>query len=834
MKFVRLVAITSVLSLHLSLLSLTTTSLHAGEIHDAAATGDLNKVRSLIEADPTLLEARGDMGLTPLHKACFTGQVAVANFLIAKGADVTARDNFRMTPLHRTCFVPGQDLALIQRLIGQGADVNAEGYNGLTPLHWIAKSGDLKAARLLIDHGADINGYDTYSGKIGTASISGTVLQVAINFGPNETLAKFLVENGAKLNRKDSAGNTELHLAATKGYADLAQVLVAHGVDVNAVNGDNRTALYYAAKHGYRRVADALLAAGAKESAIVETNFGKAPQLAAALKEGEAYLWYLGGGYAVKTRKDLLLFNPNGVDESLEAGLANGHLNPNELEGLKIIVLISNPERWPLRPEIFELAKRMRVDFVISHGLSASDTGNPTIPAYRLAVPNESFSISGIQVHTIKAMGGGFGYLVEADGVRILFAGLHVSSNEDSLLAKYRKEIDYLKPFGPVDFAIVSVSAHTNEIKNAYEPHLYLLDQLSPKAVYLLGANNPEQYPKCVEILRARNIPVSYPEGGLAMGERFHFVRDQALAASQSPESEVLSGEYLGQPPPGATPEVFARGIVSTDDLEHSAPSFSPDGNEVYWRVSRRTGPANKERLAFNITMRREHGRWSHPRRGPFDSQLVFSVDGRRAYFSSPPHSETAPRQPIVDVWCSEREGESWSEPKCLDLLVRYPELRSVRLATVSRKGTLYLEAYAPGPLNDSGIYRCELINGKYAKPELLPRSINLPPFLNWTPFISPDESYLLFSSNRRDPDHDAGDLYLSRHLADGSWTEPVSLGDPVNSNRQERFPLLSPDGKYLFFTRPTPGHDQDVYWVDAATIPALQATTNLPKEIKK
>jgi hypothetical protein len=121
------------------------------------------------------------------------------------------------------------------------------------------------------------------------------------------------------------------------------------------------------------------------------------------------------------------------------------------------------------------------------------------------------------------------------------------------------------------------------------------------------------------------------------------------------------------------------------------------------------------------------------------------------------------------------------------------------------------------------GIYRSELVNGEYAKPQLLPHSINLPPFLNWAPFVAPDESYLLFSSNRTGGLDDIGDLYISRRLADGTWTEPVSLGEPVNTPRQEVFPGLSPDGKYLFFCRDTPGHDNDVYWVDAVTLPALR-----------
>ena len=725
--------------------------LRAGEIHTAAAAGDLNQVRALIEADPTLMDSKGDGGGTPLHRACRAKQVAVANYLLDKGANLSARDEYQFPPLIRACDVPGQDLALIQRLIDQGADVNAQGYNGLTPLHKAAYSGDLKVAKLLIDNGADPNTYDNYHGPVGVGSISGTVLQVAINFSPNEEMAQLLIGSGAKLNRKDSAGNTELHLAALKGYAELTRVLAGHGADVNAVNLNNRTALYYAAKHGYRRTADALIAAGARQSDIVEANYGSAPQLAATLQEGEAWLWYLGAGYAVKTKGHLLLFNPVAIDESLEAGLANGHLNPNELAGLKITLLITAPERWQVGPEAFALAKRMPgVHLVFGYPPASNSAGNLDFPSYRLAAPNESFSVDGIQVRTIPAVFGGMGYLVEVDGVKVFDAGLHAGCNEDSLVAKYRKEIDFLKPFGPVDVAILTVHDHSPlSIEVAYESYHYLLDQLSPKAVYLRGANLPEQYPKCAEVLRRRNIPVAYPEGGRAKGERFHFLRAQASAAPLTKTAECsVSGDYLGQPPPGATPEVFARGIVSTDDTnEHMAPSFSPDGNEVFWWANRWPDPGP----ALSMMMRRENGRWSPARPTPFSAIMpAFSPDGHRAcfYAFTPGPALSQEGQSHLDIWVVEKQGDAWSEPKCLNLVDRYPELRTAFMPRLTRNGTLYFIAYTPGP-RDAGIFRAELINGQYAKPELLPRGINLPPFLNWAPFIARDESYLLFSSNR-------------------------------------------------------------------------------------
>ena len=511
------------------LLLIEAASVWAGEIHTAAAAGDLNKVRALIEADPMLLESKDDDGNTPLHRACANKQVTVANFLLNKGANVNAKSYFyEFTPLlYASYSIPDRDsdFELIQHLIDKGSDVNTQGYNGITPLHRAAQSGNLKVARFLLEHGADPNIYDKYTGTVGPAYISGTLLQVAINYSPNEEMAMLLVESGAKLNKKDPGGNTELHLAALKGYADLTRFLIGHGSDVNVVNKYNHTALYYAAKHGYRSVADVLIAAGANKSTIVEANYGKAPQLSATLGEGEAYLWYLDYGSAVKTKEHLLIFNPPSTTESPEAGLVNGHLNPNELAGQKITIFIN----YQIGEEDFEkLEKRIPgAEFVLNKKPIGSNAGNLDTQSYRLADPHESFSIGSIQVHTIPAVFGGIGYLVEADGVNVFNAGLHLSDNNASNVAEYRKEIDFLKPFGPIDFAILSVHSHRYRNEAVYEHYLYLIDQLSPKAIYLTGANNPEQYTKCIEVLRARNIPVAYPEGGVAVGERFHYLREQ-------------------------------------------------------------------------------------------------------------------------------------------------------------------------------------------------------------------------------------------------------------------------------------------------------------------
>jgi hypothetical protein len=121
---------------------LTATRAGAGEIHDAAAAGDLNKVKALLEADPTLLESKDERDWnnlknnTPLISACWAPssgapQSAVANYLIDNGANVNARNESGATPLYFAL----KDFDLTQRLIAKGAEVKIRAFGDFTPLH---------------------------------------------------------------------------------------------------------------------------------------------------------------------------------------------------------------------------------------------------------------------------------------------------------------------------------------------------------------------------------------------------------------------------------------------------------------------------------------------------------------------------------------------------------------------------------------------------------------------------------------------------------------------------------------------------------------------------
>ena len=138
------------------------------DIFEAAATGQADQLRALLEKDPSLVNTYSPDGFTPLGFAAFFGQAETLNALLAAGAPVNAasREAMKMSPLGSALAVQRNDLA--RTLIEHGADVNAKAANDLTPLHTAAARGNLESAKLLLEHGADINAMST-DGKLPVA-----------------------------------------------------------------------------------------------------------------------------------------------------------------------------------------------------------------------------------------------------------------------------------------------------------------------------------------------------------------------------------------------------------------------------------------------------------------------------------------------------------------------------------------------------------------------------------------------------------------------------------------------------------------------------------------
>jgi hypothetical protein len=103
-------------------------------IHDAAAAGDLIKVKALLQHNPALVFSKADKyyGATPLHLAAGWGHKDVAQLLLDFKAVVDARNNHGYTPLYVAARSGHKDV--VELLLANGADVNAKDNDGQTPL----------------------------------------------------------------------------------------------------------------------------------------------------------------------------------------------------------------------------------------------------------------------------------------------------------------------------------------------------------------------------------------------------------------------------------------------------------------------------------------------------------------------------------------------------------------------------------------------------------------------------------------------------------------------------------------------------------------------------
>ncbi|HET6231002.1 MAG TPA: ankyrin repeat domain-containing protein [Longimicrobiaceae bacterium] len=123
---------------------------------EAVIVGDEDRLRALLDADPSLLHAYSGDGTTLLHFAAFFRHAPIVRLLLERGADARARTRNAManTPLH-AALAGHLSVEDVRLLLDAGADVNDRQHGGYTALHSAAMHGDDEMVSLLLDRGAD-------------------------------------------------------------------------------------------------------------------------------------------------------------------------------------------------------------------------------------------------------------------------------------------------------------------------------------------------------------------------------------------------------------------------------------------------------------------------------------------------------------------------------------------------------------------------------------------------------------------------------------------------------------------------------------------------------
>jgi len=271
------------------------------------------------------------------------------------------------------------------------------------------------------------------------------------------------------------------------------------------------------------------------------------------------------------------------------------------------------------------------------------------------------------------------------------------------------------------------------------------------------------------------------------------------LGQEKQPAFPALKGPYLGQTPPGMTPEIFAPGIVSTE-LNTRDIAITPDGKELYFCV-------NLASFTFStiLVTREVDGVWTRPEvlehmedPGYLNIEPCISADGKKFFFmSNRPDKSKGETKGEEDIWVMDRAGDGWGEPYNLGLPVcsDSPEF----FPSLTREGTLYFTRRD----ESSGIeyiYRSPWRDGKYQEAEKLPAQVNAGQ-TRFNAFIAPDESYIIVPVYGRKDSLGVTDYYVVFRNQDDTWSEPANMGEGINTAGGDEYsPSVSRDGKYLFF----------------------------------
>ncbi len=122
---------------------------------DAAALGDVERLRVLLDEDPAQATAVAGDGFTALHLAAWFGHPRAAELLLARGADPEreAVNGTALRPLHSAAA--GGHVVIAHLLLDRGADIESAQAGGVRALHSAAHRDDEAMVAMLLERGAD-------------------------------------------------------------------------------------------------------------------------------------------------------------------------------------------------------------------------------------------------------------------------------------------------------------------------------------------------------------------------------------------------------------------------------------------------------------------------------------------------------------------------------------------------------------------------------------------------------------------------------------------------------------------------------------------------------
>jgi ankyrin repeat protein len=212
---------------------------------DAIKAGEFERVKAMVSADPTLIDARSRTGDSAILTAVYHRQKEIVNLLVARGAPLS---------LFEACAA-GEEERVERAIEADPLAVNTYSADGWTPLHLAAFFGHARIAEMLLAAGADVAARSHNTN-------ANTPLHAALA-GNHKFVAGLLIGRGSDLNAADGNGWHPLHIAAANNNLETIKVLIAQGADAALPNREGLTPLSIAQEKNHREAAAFLRRHGA-------------------------------------------------------------------------------------------------------------------------------------------------------------------------------------------------------------------------------------------------------------------------------------------------------------------------------------------------------------------------------------------------------------------------------------------------------------------------------------------------------------------------------------------------------------------------------------------
>lgn len=210
------------------------------EFLDAATSGDVSKVKTMLHSDPSLARAKDENGVSVIMKATYYGKKDVVDALLESGVELDVFEAVATGQTERVLDLIAKDASLM----------NAYSVDGFTPLGFATFFGRSEVVKALLKAGADVNAASRESMKVTPLASAAAAKQTEI--------ARLLIGHGANVNARAAGGHIPLHEAAANGNVELVKLLIENGVDVNAKTDDGKTPLDFAVEYKRPEVVELL------------------------------------------------------------------------------------------------------------------------------------------------------------------------------------------------------------------------------------------------------------------------------------------------------------------------------------------------------------------------------------------------------------------------------------------------------------------------------------------------------------------------------------------------------------------------------------------------